>query len=156
TGCRRPAPCGSRESSPKPWSRRSMEISTVRIGESPTGRRPESPHEPTRGDTLMPTEDEVRQALRGVLDPEIGKPIEDIGMLKGIEIDAGTVRVYVLLTIAGCPMRERIDADVTGAVAPLPGVERVEVILGEMSEQERQTLVSRLRGGAPGPQQQQF
>jgi ATP-binding protein involved in chromosome partitioning len=104
----------------------------------------------------MPTTEEVRQALRSVLDPEIGRPIEDVGMLKEIEIDGGEVRVHVLLTIAGCPMRERIDADVTGAVAPLPGVERVRVLLGEMNEQERQSLVGKLRGGAPQQEQQFF
>jgi ATP-binding protein involved in chromosome partitioning len=97
----------------------------------------------------MPTKEEVRAALRNVLDPEIGKPIEDIGMLKDIEIDGGTVRVFVLLTIDGCPLRDRITNDVTQAVAPLPGVEHVEVILGSMSEQQRGELVTQLRGGRP-------
>ncbi len=97
----------------------------------------------------MPTKEEVREALRNVLDPEIGKPIEDIGMLKDIEIDGGTVRVFVLLTIDGCPLRDRITNDVTQAVAPLAGVEHVEVILGSMSEQQRGELVTMLRGGRP-------
>jgi ATP-binding protein involved in chromosome partitioning len=97
----------------------------------------------------MPTKEEVRQALRNVLDPEIGKPIEDIGMLKDIEVDGDRVRVYVLLTIDGCPLRDRITSDVTNAVAPLPGVEHVEVILGSMSEQQRGALVTQLRGGRP-------
>ena len=75
----------------------------------------------------MATEAEVRVALREVLDPEIGKPIEDIGMLQGIEVDGGNVRVDVLLTIEGCPLRDRITQDVTAAVQPLMGVDRVEV-----------------------------
>ena len=104
----------------------------------------------------MITEDQVRQALRGVVDPEIGKPIEDVGMLKGIAIEGGTVRVHVLLTIAGCPMRDRINDDVTTAVAPLPGVDRVEVVLGEMNEQERRDLVGKLRGGAAPADQPRF
>ena len=80
----------------------------------------------------MPTKEEVRQALRNVLDPEIGKPIEDVGMLKGIEVEDGLVRVYVLLTIAGCPLKDRIDTDVRAAVGPiLDAGQRVEVILGE-------------------------
>src|SRR5881392_1025942 len=103
----------------------------------------------------MPTNEEVRAALRNVLDPEIGKPIEDIGMLKHIEVDGGVVRVHVLLTIDGCPLRDRINADVTGAVAPLPGVEHVEVILGSMSEEQRTSLTAQLRGGQP-PQQTFF
>ncbi len=97
----------------------------------------------------MPTKEEVRQALRNVLDPEIGKPIEDIGMLKDIEVNGDTVRVFVLLTIDGCPLRDRITNDVTNAVAPLAGVEHVEVILGSMSEEQRGELVTKLRGGRP-------
>jgi ATP-binding protein involved in chromosome partitioning len=94
------------------------------------------------------TEAQVRTALRGVLDPEIGKPIEDLGMLRGIEVGPdGDVRVHVLLTIAGCPLRDRINQDVTGAVAPLEGVRSVEVVLGEMTGDQRQSLVTQLRGG---------
>jgi ATP-binding protein involved in chromosome partitioning len=96
----------------------------------------------------LPTEEQVRQALRQVLDPEINKPIEDLGMLKGIEVDGGNVRIHVLLTIAGCPLRERIDRDVRGAVGPLEGVSNIEVVLGEMTDTERQNLVTGLRGGA--------
>jgi ATP-binding protein involved in chromosome partitioning len=104
----------------------------------------------------MPTKEEVRQALRNVLDPEIGKPIEDVGMLKEIVVDNGVVRVYVLLTIAGCPLKDRINSDVTNAVRPIldPG-QNVEVILGEMTADERQNLVSTLRGGASQPQERQ-
>ena len=101
----------------------------------------------------MVTEDQVRQALRNVLDPEIGKPIEDIGMLQGIEVNDGSVRVHVLITIEGCPLKDRITSDVTNALHPL-GVERVDVELSPMSEQQRAELVTRLRGGAAAPQQQ--
>src|SRR6266536_1101981 len=96
----------------------------------------------------MPTKEEVRQALRNVLDPENGKPIEDVGMLKDIVVDNGVVRVYVLLTIAGCPLKDRINTDVTDAVRPIldPG-QHVEVVLGEMTNEERQGLVTKLRGG---------
>lgn len=97
----------------------------------------------------MATEPQVREALLSVLDPEIGKPIEEIGMLKSIEIDGGLVTVHVLLTIEGCPLRDRITADVTGAVAPLEGVERVVVDLTPMSEEQRGSLASQLRGGKP-------
>jgi ATP-binding protein involved in chromosome partitioning len=104
----------------------------------------------------MPTTEEVRAALRNVLDPEIGKPIEDVGMLKDIQVEGGTVRVYVLLTTAGCPLKDRINSDVTGALKPLEGVERVEVILGEMNDQQRGELVGKLRGGAGPAEQPQF
>ena len=69
----------------------------------------------------MVTEAQVREALRSVNDPEIGKPIEDIGMLDRIEVDGGRVRVHVLLTIEGCPLRDRITQDVTAAVAAARG-----------------------------------
>jgi ATP-binding protein involved in chromosome partitioning len=99
------------------------------------------------------TEEQVRQALRNVLDPEIGRPIEDIGMLRGIQVDGGNVRVDVLITIEGCPLKDRITSDVTAALAPLEGVTGVDVSLSPMSEEQRAELVSKLRGGA-APQQQ--
>ena len=96
----------------------------------------------------MVTEEQVREALHGVLDPEIGKPIDELGMLKGVAIEPdGTVRVHVLLTIAGCPLKDRINADVTGAVAPLEGVTGVEVVLGTMTGDQREGMVEQLRGG---------
>jgi ATP-binding protein involved in chromosome partitioning len=105
----------------------------------------------------MPTKEEVREALRGVLDPEIGKPIEDVGMLQDIVVDNGVVRVYVLLTIAGCPLKDRINSDVTNAVRPiLDAGQHVEVILGEMSSEQRQGLVTKLRGGEGAPERQVF
>jgi ATP-binding protein involved in chromosome partitioning len=99
------------------------------------------------------TEAQVREALRSVLDPEIGRPIEDIGMLQGIEVDGSLVRVQVLITIEGCPLKDRITNDVTNAVMPLEGVERVDVGLSPMSEQQRSELVGKLRG-ATAPQAQ--
>ena len=104
------------------------------------------------GGTDLTTEEQVRQALRSVNDPEIGKPIEDLGMLKEIRIAGSTVEVDVLLTIEGCPLRETINRDVTAAVSALEGVEDVRVSLTPMSDEERGKLTSQLRGGAPGPQ----
>jgi len=101
------------------------------------------------------TEDQVRQALRNVLDPEIGKPIEDLGMLQDIEVDGEVVRVHVLLTIAGCPLQDRITGDVKAALAPI-GVTQVDVRMTPMSEAQRAALVENLRGpGAAAAQAQQ-
>ena len=97
----------------------------------------------------MVTEEQVRQALRGVLDPEIGRPIEDIGMLRSIDVEGGAVRVHVLITIEGCPLKDRITNDVKSALSPVDGIERVDVELTPMSEDERASLVSKLRGGEP-------
>ena len=101
----------------------------------------------------MVTQEQVREALRSVNDPEIGRPIEDLGMLEAIQVEDGLVRVHVLITIEGCPLKDRITDDVTRALAPVEGVERVQVDLSPMSEQQRASLVANLRGGA-APQQQ--
>ena len=99
----------------------------------------------------MASEAQVREALKLVRDPEIGRPIDEIGMLKGVEVRDGLVRVHVLITIEGCPLKDRITADVTAAVQPLEGVERVEVELTPMSAEEREALVGQLRGQVAQP-----
>src|SRR5947209_5718227 len=73
-------------------------------------------------------------------------------MLKGIEIEGDRVRVYVLLTIAGCPLRERIDSDVRAALATVEGVDPMaaEIVMGEMTGEQREAMVANLRGQAPG------
>ncbi len=98
----------------------------------------------------MPTLETVTAALATVQDPEIHKPITELGMVKSVDIgDDGTVKVAVYLTVSGCPMRDRITADVTAAVAKLDGVTGVEVELDVMSDEQRGELQTKLRGGAP-------
>ena len=95
-----------------------------------------------------PTTDEVSRALAGVNDPEIHRPITELGMVKNIDVAAdGTVRVDVWLTVAGCPMRDAITREVTAAVSKLDGVSRVRVELDVMSEEQRRSLQSNLLGG---------
>jgi ATP-binding protein involved in chromosome partitioning len=97
-----------------------------------------------------PTIDQVTQALAGVSDPEIHRPITDLGMVKNVQVGAdGTVRVDVWLTVAGCPLRDTITRDVTAAVSKLDGVSRVRVELDVMSEEQRSALQSTLRGSQP-------
>jgi ATP-binding protein involved in chromosome partitioning len=97
-----------------------------------------------------PTIDQVTQALAGVSDPEIHRPITELGMVKNVDIAAdGAVRVDVWLTVAGCPLRATIIRDVTTAVSKLDGVSRVQVELDVMSEEQRSALQAQLRGGAP-------
>jgi ATP-binding protein involved in chromosome partitioning len=100
-----------------------------------------------------PTEAEITRALSGVLDPEIKRPITDLGMVKSVTIgDGGAVRVEVWLTVAGCPLRDTITRDVTAAVTAVPGVTGVRVDLDVMSEEQRKTLQTQLRGGRPEPE----
>src|ERR1700680_3478583 len=95
-----------------------------------------------------PTFDEVTKALSGVNDPEIHRPITELGMVKDIDVARdGAVRVDIWLTVAGCPLRDKITRDVTAAVSKLAGVSRVRVELDVMSEQQRRELQGKLRGG---------
>ncbi|HET7014596.1 MAG TPA: Mrp/NBP35 family ATP-binding protein [Streptosporangiaceae bacterium] len=95
-----------------------------------------------------PTVEQVTQALAGVIDPEIRRPITELGMVKTVEVGAeGAVLVEVYLTVSGCPMRDTITRDVRGAVSKLPGVTTVQVDLDVMSEEQRRDLQTTLRGG---------
>jgi ATP-binding protein involved in chromosome partitioning len=92
-------------------------------------------------------EAQVLEALRPVEDPEIHRSIVELNMVRGIEIDAGNVKVTVALTVAGCPMRAEIIRLVTDAVMPLEGVSHVDVELGVMTDQERAAVSQQLQGG---------
>jgi ATP-binding protein involved in chromosome partitioning len=109
--------------------------------------------EPAGPRTGQPNVEQVMAALAKVNDPEIHRPITDLGMVKDVEIRPdGTVRVDVWLTVAGCPLRETITRDVTAAVSKLDGVSRVQVELDVMSEEQRKALQGKLRGGRPEPE----
>ena len=95
-----------------------------------------------------PTTEQVHEALATVQDPEIRRPITDLGMVKSVEIgDAGAVHVGIYLTVAGCPMKGRIEKDVTEAVTKVAGVTKVTVELDVMNEEQRKELQTKLRGG---------
>jgi ATP-binding protein involved in chromosome partitioning len=100
--------------------------------------------------SLEQTHPELWAALATVIDPEIKRPVTELGMVDAIEVaDGGTVSVHVLLTVAGCPMREAITRDVTAAVSKVDGVTGVEVTMGVMSDEQRSELQTTLRGGQP-------
>ena len=93
-----------------------------------------------------PSVDDVQAALATVDDPEIHKPITDLGMVKSIDISpSGDVAVGVFLTVAGCPMKDTITSRVTTAVAAVAGVTGVRVELDVMSATQRQEMQARLR-----------
>ncbi|WP_341728797.1 P-loop NTPase [Brooklawnia sp.] len=94
----------------------------------------------------------VREALSTVIDPEIRRPITDLDMVDELAIDdAGVVQVTILLTVAGCPLRNTIEQDVTNAVNKVPGVTGLQLRVGAMSAEQRAKLTEKLRGGAPTP-----
>jgi ATP-binding protein involved in chromosome partitioning len=99
-----------------------------------------------------PSPEQVTKALDGVQDPEIHRPITELGMVKNIDIAAdGAVLVEVWLTVSGCPLRDTIIREVTAAVTKLPGVSSVRVELDVMSEEQRRALQTQLRGGKAEP-----
>jgi ATP-binding protein involved in chromosome partitioning len=96
----------------------------------------------------LPSHDQVLEALSHVDDPEIKKPITELGMVKDVVIGAdGQVVVAVFLTVAGCPLKDTITREVTAAVGALDGVTGVRVDLDVMSDEQRKGLREQLRGG---------
>lgn len=101
---------------------------------------------------VVPTESAVRAALGKVNDPEIGKPITDLGMVKSIAVnDDASVDVAIYLTTSGCPMRTEIAGRVENAVADVPGVGPVRVTLDVMDDEQRTELRKKLRGDRAEP-----
>ncbi len=93
----------------------------------------------------MPTEELVRQQLATVDDPEIGKPITELGMVEQVVVEGSRVGVKIKLTIPGCPLKDTITREVTAAVSALDDVTDVQVAFGSMTEDERTSLSTRLR-----------
>jgi ATP-binding protein involved in chromosome partitioning len=97
-----------------------------------------------------PTVDRLTAALATVNDPEIKRPITELGMVDHVEVDAaGLVRLTVLLTVSGCPLKDTIDRDVRAALGRVAGVSGVELTLGTMTDEQRAELQTTLRGGKP-------
>ena len=98
----------------------------------------------------LPSRDTLLTALSKVNDPEIRKPITELGMVKSVEVDeAGHAELAIYLTVSGCPMKETLTRDTTAALQALPGVTSVNVTLDVMSDEQRAALRQQLRGGAP-------
>ena len=99
-----------------------------------------------------PTVEAIRVELDKVLDPEIRRPITELGMVRSVDVeDGGNVVVGIDLTTAGCPLKSTITKDVTEAASRVDGVGGVRVDMGVMSEEQRKALRSQLRGGAAEP-----
>jgi ATP-binding protein involved in chromosome partitioning len=102
--------------------------------------------------TTTTVEEAVHAALAGVEDPEIHKPITELGMVKGVAVSAdGVAAVGIYLTVQGCPMRETITKRVTAAVSAVAGITAVEVELDVMNDEQRTELRRGLRGDSADP-----
>ncbi len=89
--------------------------------------------------------EQVLEVLKKVKDPELNKSLVDLGMIKDVEVAGNAVRVTVSLTMAGCPLKNKIRDDVKDAVKGISGVGDVEVVLTAMTSEER----AKLFGQAP-------
>lgn len=89
----------------------------------------------------------IRRALDSVIDPELRKPITELGMVGDIEVDGINAVVNLKLTIVGCPAAQKIERDTIAAASKVDGIESVSVVLGVMTAAERETLKEQLRGG---------
>ena len=93
-----------------------------------------------------PVEEDVFGVLRGVIDPELGSNIVELGMARAVRIDPdGLVDVTIALTTSGCPLRAQIQRDVRERVSGLPGVTKVHLTWDELTQEEKATAMSRAR-----------
>ena len=90
---------------------------------------------------------QIHSALATVSDPELHRPLPDLGMVESVNFDGGLANIKILLTISGCPMRDKLKSDVTSAVSKVSGVEKVELEFGVMNEAQRDNVKKLLRGG---------
>lgn len=99
---------------------------------------------------MAPAAEAVRAALGRVIDPELRRPITELGMVGDVSVDdAGAASVQLKLTIVGCPAADRIERETRDAVLAVPGIASADVRLGVMTREERDALTTRLRGDRP-------
>ena len=89
----------------------------------------------------------IREALSKVSDPELHRSITDLGMVESIEVDRKKARIHILLTIAGCPMRDRLEKDIRAAALDVEGISEIELTFGAMNEEQRDAVKKLMRGG---------
>jgi ATP-binding protein involved in chromosome partitioning len=99
-----------------------------------------------------PTLDEaVTAALAGVQDPEIRRPITELGMVRSVSVGPdGVAHIGILLTVSGCPLRDKLREDITAAATSVAGITSVDIDFGAMTAEQRQELQARLRGSGGG------
>jgi ATP-binding protein involved in chromosome partitioning len=98
----------------------------------------------------MLNKETVLKALSGVDDPELKKPLTELGMVRSVTIDNATVKVEIALTVPGCPLKDKITSDITAAVTQIEGVDNVEVTFGVMTDEQRQALKEKLGQAGAG------
>ncbi len=94
------------------------------------------------------TEQQVREALAGVIDPELKRPVTELDMVRGVRIAGDEVAVTIALTVQGCPLKHSFEEQVARVLTPL-GVTLTHVEFEVMTPDERAALTAKLRGGRP-------
>ncbi len=102
----------------------------------------------------MPSQEQVMQALQGVIDPEIGKSIVELGMVQDLEVEPGRVSFTLALTTAACPLKNKMASDARAAILVLDEDLDVEVNIGEMSQEDKQRLIQQMQRQPPPATQQ--
>src|SRR5919106_976981 len=95
----------------------------------------------------MPEREAIMKALEGVIDPELKRSVVELDMVRRLDVEGGRVGVTIALTVAGCPLRSSFEQQVDQALAPVEGVEEVELSFDVMSPEEKAALTTKLRGG---------
>ena len=101
--------------------------------------------ERSQRDGVDPRVEEIRQALRGVVDPEVGENIVDLGMIRSIEVNGQRARIEIALTIAACPMRGQLEREAKRAAERVGGITDTELVMATMEKEERAKFMARAR-----------
>ena len=96
---------------------------------------------------MEPSRERILEALSHVIDPELRKPVTELDMVRGVEVDGGRVDVTIALTVAGCPLRNSFEDQVREVMRDVPGVESISLSFDVMTPEERTALTQKLRGG---------
>jgi ATP-binding protein involved in chromosome partitioning len=96
---------------------------------------------------MQPTPEQITEALSRVIDPELKKPVTELGMVRGVDVNGDHAAVTIALTVPGCPLRHSFEEQVQRELLPLPGIESVSLEFDVMSPEEKAALTTRLRGG---------
>jgi ATP-binding protein involved in chromosome partitioning len=95
----------------------------------------------------MSTVELINTALGTVIDPELHKPLPELGMVESVNFTDGVAKIGILLTIVGCPMKDRLHSDITKSLANISEVKNVEINFGVMNEEQRNNVKKLIRGG---------
>jgi ATP-binding protein involved in chromosome partitioning len=95
----------------------------------------------------MSTVELINTALGTVIDPELHKPLPELGMVESVDFTDGVAKIGILLTIIGCPMKDRLHSDITKSLANISEVKTVEINFGVMNEEQRNNVKKLIRGG---------